>query len=90
MDGDDDLVSQVPQNILADLKAELDNMTDYEQAQLANYISQAELTDGFESGLQGLKINGGSLANKVGSGFLNIGGFQESCRGPNDSDGDSL
>ena len=35
-----------PQNILEELKAELNlNLTDKESAYLANYISQAEMTD---------------------------------------------
>jgi hypothetical protein len=39
-------------------------MTDYEQAQLVNYISNAELTDGFEYGFQ--KLGMGNLGSKLG------------------------
>ena len=38
-DGEDQGNHECPQNILAELQAELGAMTDYEQAQLANYIS---------------------------------------------------
>ena len=55
--------SEVPQNILAELHAEFGNMTENEQAVLANYLSNAELTDGFEFGFQklGMNNNGGKL-----------------------------
>jgi hypothetical protein len=42
-------------------------MTDYEQVQLANYISNAELTDGFEYGFQ--KLGMGNKGSKLGGGL---------------------
>ena len=46
-------------------------MTDYEQVQLATYISNAELTDGFEYGFQ--KLGMGNLGSKLGGGMSNRG-----------------
>jgi len=45
-------------------------MTDYEQVQLANYISNAELTDGFEYGFQKLGM-GNKKGSKLGYGLTN-------------------
>jgi hypothetical protein len=42
-------------------------MTDHEQAVLANYLSQAELTDGFEYGFQKMYKN--NLGSKLAAGI---------------------